>query len=239
MSYHHKEFDKQPKRATALRRAHTCAVPLWNRHSVVAACVLIHWAVTGLPISLPLFSQSTASITNKNSAVAETGDHFATIDIGRKLGAAVPPVFCRGWEELGPHLTQYGLGRGLPPYQMAPWSIQPFGHNTPTLQADRQDRQRSDSIWRTVSQMVAQKKNIFLLWWWTLITLTFELNLDRVKMNHHAKYLQDGPKRGHYERPLRLTLTSSNHLNQFAWFLANLNSVLFWTQLSTLTSSEL
>jgi len=31
--------------------------------------------------------------------------------------------------ELGPHLTQCSLGRGLPPYQVAPWSIQLFGHN--------------------------------------------------------------------------------------------------------------
>ena len=30
---------------------------------------------------------------------------------------------------LGPHLTQCGLGRGLPLYQVASWSIQPFGHN--------------------------------------------------------------------------------------------------------------
>jgi len=43
--------------------------------------------------------------------------------------------------ELGPHLTQCRLGRGLPPYQVASWSIQPFGHNTPTLQTDIQDRQ--------------------------------------------------------------------------------------------------
>jgi len=41
------------------------------------------------------------------------------------------------WRELGPHLTQCRLGRGLPPYQMASWSIQPFGHNTPTLQTHR------------------------------------------------------------------------------------------------------
>ena len=33
------------------------------------------------------------------------------------------------WGELGPHLIQCGLGRGLPPYQVASWSIQPFGHN--------------------------------------------------------------------------------------------------------------
>ena len=31
--------------------------------------------------------------------------------------------------ELGPHLAQCGLGRGLPRYQVASWSIQPFGHN--------------------------------------------------------------------------------------------------------------
>jgi len=39
---------------------------------------------------------------------------------------AVPP-FWGG--ELGPHLTQYGLDRGLRPYQVASRSIQPFGHN--------------------------------------------------------------------------------------------------------------
>jgi len=37
-----------------------------------------------------------------NSSVGEMGDRLATIDIGRKVGAAVP--FAVG-EELGPHLT--------------------------------------------------------------------------------------------------------------------------------------
>jgi len=47
-------------------------------------------------------------LCNKSSAVpvAEMGDRMAIIDMGRG-------------EELGPHLTQYGLGRGLPPYQVA------------------------------------------------------------------------------------------------------------------------
>jgi len=40
--------------------------------------------------------------------------------------------------DLGPHLTQCHLG--IPPYQVASWSIQPFGHNTPTLQTGRQSR---------------------------------------------------------------------------------------------------
>ena len=63
-----------------------------------------------------------------------------------------------------PHLTQSGQDRGLPACQVSSGSVQPFGHNTPTLQSgqDRTDRtqtsiQRSDSIGRTVLQMVAKK----------------------------------------------------------------------------------
>jgi len=44
-----------------------------------------------------------------------------------------------GEGELGPHLTQCRQGRGLPTRQVSPWSIQPFGHNTPTLHTDRRD----------------------------------------------------------------------------------------------------
>jgi len=47
------------------------------------------------------------------SAVAEMGDRLATKDMGRKLGAMLSV-----WGELGPHLTQCGLGRA-PPYQLA------------------------------------------------------------------------------------------------------------------------
>ena len=36
---------------------------------------------------------------------------------------------CPFYGELGPHLTQCRLGRSLPLYQVASWSIQPFGHN--------------------------------------------------------------------------------------------------------------
>jgi len=63
--------------------------------------------------------------TYKCSAVAEMGDHLATIDMDQKLGVCVP----LGEGELGPHLTQCDQGWGLPPYQVASWSIQPFGHN--------------------------------------------------------------------------------------------------------------
>jgi len=45
------------------------------------------------------------------------------------------------------YVTQCGLGRGLglPACQLSSWSIQPFGHNTPTSQTHRQDRQTT--IW--------------------------------------------------------------------------------------------
>jgi len=46
----------------------------------------------------------------------DTSSRLATLDICRKLGAAMPPLFGGG---LGPNLTQCRLGRGLPPYQVA------------------------------------------------------------------------------------------------------------------------
>jgi len=47
----------------------------------------------------------------------------------RKVGAAVPtsPLLLGG--ELGPHLIQRFMGRGLPLCQVASRSFQPFGHN--------------------------------------------------------------------------------------------------------------
>jgi len=43
------------------------------------------------------------------------GDRLATIDMGRKLGGDAVGA----GSPLGPHLTQCGLGRGLPLYQVA------------------------------------------------------------------------------------------------------------------------
>jgi len=53
------------------------------------------------------------------------GDRLATLDMGRKFWGCAP----FGIEELGPRVTQCGLDRGLPSYQVASWPIQPFGHN--------------------------------------------------------------------------------------------------------------
>ena len=51
----------------------------------------------------------------KSSAVAEMDDCLATIGMGRKWGGAAVGA----GSPLGPHLTQCGLGRGLPLYQVA------------------------------------------------------------------------------------------------------------------------
>ena len=62
---------------------------------------------------------------NKSSAVAEMGDCLAATDMHRKAGAAVPISV----GELGPHLTQCGLRRGLPLYQVAIWPQQTLTEN--------------------------------------------------------------------------------------------------------------
>jgi len=53
----------------------------------------------------------------KSSAVAEMGER-ARARWADKWGGAVVPLSV-GARKLGPHLTQCGLGQGLPPYQAA------------------------------------------------------------------------------------------------------------------------
>jgi len=79
----------------------------------------VHWC----SVMLWLWTDNCIS---KSSAVAEMGDRLATIDMGWKVGMG-----CCGdaRSSLGHQLTQCGLGRGLPLYQVASWSSQPFGHN--------------------------------------------------------------------------------------------------------------
>jgi len=61
-------------------------------------------------------------------------DRLATIDMGRKLGATVPlSVGGAG----SPSNTMSPRPRGLPPYQVTSWSIQPCDHSTLSLQTDR------------------------------------------------------------------------------------------------------
>jgi len=74
---------------------------------------------------------------NKSSAVAEMGDHLATI----YMSAAVPPSM----GEMDPHLTRH-LDQGPPPYQVASSSIQLYCHNTPMLQIGDQNKTRLFNI---------------------------------------------------------------------------------------------
>jgi len=68
-------------------------------------------------ISLQHTAQCRLVIRNKNksSVVAEMGDRLTRIGMGRKWGGAA----VRAGSPLGPHITQCGLGRGLPLYQVA------------------------------------------------------------------------------------------------------------------------
>jgi len=49
-----------------------------------------------VPLTLISTDTRVSSEVNKCSAVAEIGDHLATIDMGRKLGA-VPPYWRGSW----------------------------------------------------------------------------------------------------------------------------------------------
>ena len=55
----------------------------------------------------------------------DLSSRLGTIEMGGKWEGYAP--FWGG--ELGPHLAQCGLGRGLPPHRVASWFIQLFGHN--------------------------------------------------------------------------------------------------------------
>ena len=88
---------------------------------------------------------------NKSSAVAEMGDRLATIDMGRRLGAAVTPL---GGGAGSPSNTMWQGNRptSVPSGILIYSTVWPQYTNV----SDRQDRQRSDSIGRTVLQTLAQ-----------------------------------------------------------------------------------
>jgi len=99
---------------------------------------------------------------NKSSAVAEMGNRLATVDMGRKvMGLLCPPG---GWVG-SPSNTVWPGPRptSIPSGILIHLTVWPQYHNTPTSQTyrtdreDKTDRQRSDSIGRSVLQTVAQK----------------------------------------------------------------------------------
>jgi len=71
-----------------------------------------------------------------------------------KIGGAVPLSGRGSWV---PNLTQSGLGQGIPPskFHLDPSNLLATIHQC-YRQTDRTDRQQSDSIGRTVLQMVAK-----------------------------------------------------------------------------------
>jgi len=96
------------------------------------------------------------------------GDRFATIGMGRGLRtqAALPasvnpePYFAAAvlllWGgELGPHLTQCGLGEAD---LRTKWQLDPSNRLATMHQRYRQDRQTYNGRGRTVLQTVAQKE---------------------------------------------------------------------------------
>jgi len=56
---------------------------------------------------------------------------------------------------VGSHRTQCYLGRGLPPYQVVSWCIQPFGHNTHGPKSGRGAVPLSGGSWVSVLDNVA------------------------------------------------------------------------------------
>ena len=84
---------------------------------------VLHIESSSAADTLDMRNRPTQINVNKSSAVAEMGDRGHNRH-GPKNGAVVP--LSQG--ELRPRLTQYGVGRGLLPYQVVSSSIHPFGH---------------------------------------------------------------------------------------------------------------
>jgi len=61
---------------------------------------------------------------------------LATISTWAENGAGAMPLS----GGLGPHLTQFGRGQGVPACQVSSLSIQPFGHNTFFTSTSHRDR---------------------------------------------------------------------------------------------------
>ena len=83
-----------------------------------------------LPLAHFRFVDSVMQIYLRIKWHLDPSSHFATLDMGRKVGVLCPFV-----GELNPHLTQRCLGRDLPPYQIvifvhpAVWPQQTLAEN--------------------------------------------------------------------------------------------------------------
>jgi len=97
---------------------------------VTGGAQVLHSGMRDIAIICVSWNLNYCNCRNKSSAVAEMGDR-ARAKWAEKWRVLYPfpwgAPFCG--KELGPHLVQCRLGRGIPPYQVASWSIQPFGHS--------------------------------------------------------------------------------------------------------------
>jgi len=92
----------------------------------------------------------------------EPSRRLATTDMGRKLGVGLPPPL---GGKLGPHLPQ-----------VASWSIQPFGHNTPALQTGQTGQDRQNGLIAYGEGDFRQRTRFIS--WTTLALLSLPLCLD-------------------------------------------------------------
>jgi len=122
----------------------------------------------GLKIKLKLKTNLYSPIKSEDSEVLDLctkwypdpSSHLVTIEMGREVGVGCC-AFLGG--KLRCHLRQCGLGLRLPPY-LRPTSVPSGILIHPTIldtihQCYKTDRQWSDSIGRTVLQMVSQNYN--------------------------------------------------------------------------------
>ena len=106
--------------------------------------------------------------------------------------------------------------QGLPPYQVSSWSIQPFGHNTPTSQTDRTDRQTGqqyDSISQTFYKRSPQNQFPFSSQLESTVWADISYNqwtADAMSMTHEADLKRGVSKRTEslLDKKLKLTVLS-------------------------------
>jgi len=84
-------------------------------------------------------------LTNKSSAVAEMGDHLATIDIGQKVETAVPLSLGGSWVPM-----KYNVA-WAEAYLRTKWRLDPSNRWAIIHQRYRQKGQWSHSTWRTIT----------------------------------------------------------------------------------------
>jgi len=95
---------------------------IWPRHGMIVIGHRSKFMVIGYRMKSSAVALHCSTRAQQLLRWATVWPQWAWAESGQGLmwGAGSP---------LGPHVTQCGLGRGQPHYQVASWSIQTFGHN--------------------------------------------------------------------------------------------------------------